>query len=160
MDRSYSSACRIVLFTTSFAPLGTFAEEPRPKERVPSYSNQDLDRVHAQREQVGFASIPATAEGRQSTPAPAAHKSGEQFWRREADAHRGRIAVLQRALAELQDKATATRRPASSRGRKTAATSPPSFERRIAALQARIRDEDARFLDRARKEGALPGWLR
>ena len=35
-----------------------------------------------------------------------------------------------------------------------------AWRRQIAALEARMRDEEARFEDRARREGALPGWLR
>ena len=35
-----------------------------------------------------------------------------------------------------------------------------SWERRRKALLERMRDLESRFLDRARRERALPGWLR
>lgn len=161
MTHPYSSAWRVVLFATSLTSPAAIAEEPRPKDAVRVYGNQDLDRVHAQREETGSSSVPAVSEiaPRPSTRSPAARTSGEDFWRKEAEAHRARVAALQRSLAELQDKA-AVKHPAPTYGRRTAAASPPPFDRRIAALQARIRDEETHFLDRARREGALPGWLR
>lgn len=162
MKRSYPWVCRLVLVAASVGAPVALAEEPDRKRGVPTYSNQDLDRVHAQREQLGFASVPAVSDpaGRLSTRPPARRQDGEDFWRRAAEAHRGRVAALERALAELQDKAAAARPPAPETGRKPTAATQPSYLRRIAALQARIHDEEMRFLDRARREGALPGWLR
>jgi hypothetical protein len=34
------------------------------------------------------------------------------------------------------------------------------MRRQLAAMEARVRDEETRFEERARREGALPGWLR
>jgi hypothetical protein len=160
MSRWYPSVSRAAVTAVCLAIPVALAEEPDRKRAVPAYGNQDLDRVHEQREQIGSASVPAKAAERPARNAPASRDRGEEFWRREAEAYRGRVAVLQRALADLEDKSTTARRSSSASGRKPAAAPPPSFERRIAALQARIHDEEMRFLDRARREGALPGWLR
>jgi len=162
MNRSYTSALGAALVAAALLTPDARTEEPRPRESPRIYGNHDLDRVHAQREEVGFASVPAVTEKEAgpSSGATAKPKSGEEFWRREAETHRARLAALQRTLAELQDKAAAARRAATGQSRKNAANPAPSFERRIAAVEARIHDEEMRFLDRARREGALPGWLR
>jgi len=34
------------------------------------------------------------------------------------------------------------------------------LERRLRAIEERIREAESRFEDRARRERALPGWLR
>jgi hypothetical protein len=34
------------------------------------------------------------------------------------------------------------------------------LQERLSALEARIREMESSLLDRARREGALPGWLR
>jgi hypothetical protein len=68
---------------------------------------------------------------------------------------RERIDEMRARLAEREASRSPSRRPHASNEAQLEA-----WRRQIAVLEARLRDEEARFEDRARREGALPGWLR
>jgi hypothetical protein len=145
-------------------------EEKKPVP-VPVYTNDDLDRVSPFRDETGVNSAvkappapPPSAVGRHA--ADQGHAKSEAYWRREAErlhermrvAH-DRIDLLRARIDERESQS-----PGRSRGRgKSAGGADAQLEgwrRQLAALEARVHDEDARFEDRARREGALPGWLR
>jgi hypothetical protein len=137
------------------------AEESR-KKPVRVYTNEDLQRYSSRRDE-STAGEPAVAD----TPIPERPRErGERYWRQEADRVRERIAALQadadalRArLAALREGSRAAARPAASRRRGEEASAAES-EARLRSLEERIRSVQAAFEERARRAGALPGWLR
>jgi hypothetical protein len=171
-------------FRTMVLPLGfglsavlcvhaaTADEDPPPASRPPArvYTNEDLDRVHPFRDETGVRSVPAVPPEERSAPARAEKPRGrgEEHWRREAARVRERIRTLQAQASELRasiaeqaDEAThfLTRRrrsPASLSG--DASTS--RLRARLASLERRIREMEEDLAERARRDGALPGWLR
>jgi hypothetical protein len=127
------------------------------------YTNADLDRVHPLRGETGALSTPAaTAAANAVTSAPRGR--GEAHWRREAAKVRERqrtlaqkVEVLRARLAESSE----TGRRLSRRGRSAAsASSEAALRARVSALEQRHRQLDEDLADRARRDGALPGWLR
>jgi chromosome segregation ATPase len=111
--------------------------------------------------------VPPSASTRASDDGRA---RSEAYWRRQAESlhvrlqrARDRMDDLRARIAEKEAKADAPLSSRSRRGRASPASSEAQIEalrRQLAALEARVRDEEARFEDRARREGALPGWLR
>ena len=142
--------------------------EPPRTERVDAhrvYTNEDLDRLAPYRGQTGVLSTPAVTPG---LPLPEARPSGhgEAYWRREAERVRrlvrgleGRAAELRLRIAQQQALQRGQTGP-STRGRRSRPSSMPAWEARLQALESRIREERASLEDRARRDGALPGWLR
>jgi hypothetical protein len=126
---------------------------------APIYTNDDLDRVHPHRAETGVDSTPAAAAataGVESTEPRRAH--GEAYWRREAER-------LQDQLATLAGQADRLRARIDERRRRPGVRpySDPQVEgwqAQVERLQARMRLLQDRLHDRARREGALPGWLR
>jgi septal ring factor EnvC (AmiA/AmiB activator) len=141
---------------------------PRPPVRV--YTNEDLDRVHALRDQTGVHSVPAVPPEERSAPARAekARGHGEEHWRREATRVRERVRAMQAQAADLRASIAAQadeaahflsgRRRSSASLSGNAATS--RLQSRLAALERRIREMEEDLAERARRDGALPGWLR
>jgi hypothetical protein len=128
--------------------LSARADEKKP---VPVYTNADLERVRPYRDDTGVASRPAVA----SVPTAEAESRptgrGEAYWRREAARVRQRL----EALAEQEE--ARRQRPGV-----RSFTDPQvvRWQARIQGLQARRRALEEALLDRARRDGALPGWLR
>jgi hypothetical protein len=141
------------------------AEDKKP---VPTFTNEDLARVSPYRAETGALSTPA------ATPAPASAAArphtraarGEEYWRREAEREESRLRPLRRRLTELRLKIEETRHKPVGAGGKTgrnaasASASLDHLERQLRAVQEEIRDAELRFEERARRAGALPGWLR
>lgn len=145
--------------------LGSLANAQTEKPRARTYTNEDLDRVHVDRAETGASSEvaepPRTQATREHERRPL---RGEEYWRREAEREQRRLEPLRRRLADLERR-LAEHRSKPQRGRKGSFDPPPDasidqFQAQIQTLRARIRDEESRFEDRARREGALPGWLR
>jgi hypothetical protein len=147
------------------------SEEKRP---VPVYTNEDLERVAPYKDQTGVASKPGSetatnkragtlrqelggdgaAAGRKRRSA----ESNEERWRLEAERFRAR-------LQPLRDKADDLRLQIDQRQRQPGVRpySDPKVvadQRRLRILEARIRQSEDAFEDRARRQGALPGWIR
>jgi hypothetical protein len=148
-------------------------EEPSPPPRPPVrlYTNEDLERVHPFRDQTGVRSVPAVAPDDETGPAPVERRRGrgEGYWRREAARVRERVASLTARAADLRAEVAAKADEAShvlgGRGRRSSASlsGPGSLVRlqaRLLALEKRIREAEDDLADRARRDGALPGWLR
>ena len=95
-----------------------------------------------------------------------ARGGGEAYWRKEA----GRIREKLRAMTEQREALRAQiaeqesgadsfqRRRRSSSA--SSSTSVRALKARLAALERRMHDTEDDLLDRARRAGALPGWLR
>jgi hypothetical protein len=130
------------------------------------YTNEDLDRVKPYRDQTGVNSTPAVAPASSEAAAPAAGSRArgrsrphdETYWRHEADRHRT-------SVHGLEQRAAALRRRIADRRRQPKVM--PARDPQIQAWQAQldetdreIREQESRFEERARHEGALPGWLR
>ena len=135
------------------------------KQEVRNYTNDDLDRVRPRRDETGVNSSPAPTGLRPAVagaPAPGrgvkGAQSSEAYWRKEAERQRVRMDVFRREAAALEQKLAERQRKPGVRP-----YSDPEIERyraSLSELHARAREVEARFLDRARREGALPGWLR
>jgi hypothetical protein len=148
----------------------TADDEPSPPRRPPArvYTNEDLDRVHPFRDETGIRSVPAVPPG--DRPAPASEKGrgrGEDYWRREAARVRERVRATEEQAAELRaqiaEQADEAGRVLSRRRASSASLSGgPSARLRskLASLERRVREMEEELADRARRDGALPGWLR
>jgi chromosome segregation ATPase len=147
-----------------FAGAAAAAGDPK----VPCYTNADLDRVSSLRGQTGVLSEVAapTAADRKAEKEEEReehHRSkAERTWRQAARRHRAQVRRLEKRLAALQRRKDAYERRRRTQMMKGKIPDPPSkdFDTQIAELQEEIRQSESDFLDRARRDGALPGWLR
>ena len=145
-----------VLSCVAVAASAAAAEQKRP---VPSYTNEDLARVSERRAETGVESDaalppPTAVPGRRTEQR--AH--GEEYWRHEVERQRRRLEPLERRLAGLEAKLAERRRQPGVRPYSDPQVE--SYETQLKTLRERIREEQSRFEDRARREGAMPGWLR
>jgi hypothetical protein len=148
------------------SPACEAAPAPSDHSSVRRYTNEDLDRVHPCRSQTGVASVPASTPDRRrarSRPVGSPRVRGEDYWRKEAARVRERVAGLQaqaeevRAdIADLESRQRETVLGRSRGGR----SSGRRLQARLAGIERRIRLIEDELRDRARREGALPGWLR
>ncbi len=155
------------------------AEQTHPAARpVPArvYTNDDLERVRPFRDELGARSVPAVPQGdgrghrrAAGDGAPAPEKvvaRGEAYWRREAEKLRERLRTLSDQRDALRDRLAERRddeRRVLRRGRGSVSSQTESdrtLEARIATIERRMRDLEEDLADRARRAGALPGWLR
>jgi len=137
-------------------PAQAYDEKPH----VRTYTNEDLERMRPQRGETGATSEPvagAINEARRDRDRPAAR--GEEFWRLEAERRQRKLEPLRRRLQDLEQR-LAERRSRPPGRRDGVDPVPDALLAQIRALRAGIREEESRFEDRARREGALPGWLR
>jgi len=133
------------------------ADERRAPARV--YTNDDLARVSSRRGETGVESQPAAAPPAVSpAAADGAGGRGESYWRGEAARVRQRVEPWRDAAADLRVDIAA--RQAAPGVRPYTDPQVRAWQRRLEALEARIRDAEDRFEERARRAGALPGWLR
>ena len=153
----------------------------RAGDATPSYTNDDLDRIAPRRGETGVTSVPAsrampaTVETTRERAAGGAH--GEAYWRQEADKLHDRLMPLrQRADAlrlriERASREKPTRpsgkaggkpsgKPGAGRSQRPAPDTVGPLREQFAAVEKEIREREDRLEDRARREGALPGWLR
>lgn len=144
-----------------FTPRGG-AEETRG---TPTYTNEDLERLAPYRGQTGVLSTPASPGGGKAAAEPKGR--GEAYWRREAERLRTRLRPLRRRAEELRLRLEETRaaewakRSRSGRGAGGASgASGEALRRRLESVESEIRDREDELHERARREGALPGWLR
>jgi len=161
------------------ALAGPLGAEEAERPRVPLYTNEDLDRVRPYRDQTGVASRPdpgpPSAGDRPPASAGPARRGrsggratggrgasrGETYWRGEAARVRERVRALDDQAADLRRRIAEKRaEPWTNRPRPPAGPAIAALEARIAALAERRRALENDLEDRARREGALPGWLR
>lgn len=130
--------------------------------RVRAYTNDDLARYAHLRAQ-DPADEPAPARPRSPRPAregaaPGASPRGEAYWRREAERTEEAVRRLRDQAADVADKVSDLRRQPG-----VLPYSDPRIvrlEARRRALDERAREAELRLEERARRAGALPGWLR
>jgi hypothetical protein len=163
-----------VLLLAAAARLGA-AEETKPRS---SFTNDDLDRMAPRRGETGVLSTPAFKPSevpKDARPAKPGEERGESYWRSEAEKVRGGLQRL-RAQAEAArlrlDKARRSARDAAFKAARSSAkagssSSPAHTELRLAELEAdlksleqEIRSREEELQERARRAGALPGWIR
>ena len=137
------------------------------------YTNDDLDRVRPFRDELGARSVPAVSDHGRETAAGSPGRAitssvdrGEAYWRREAEKLRDRVRNLAdqretlraRVAERREDERRELGRGRGSRG--TGTESQQTLEKRIAAIERRMRELEEDLAERARRAGALPGWLR
>jgi|MudIll2142460700_1097286.scaffolds.fasta_scaffold168758_2 hypothetical protein len=139
----------------------------RTKPPVRLYTNEDLDRVRPFRDETGVSSVPAVPAGDRETRPPAGERQkarGEAYWRREAERVRDRVQAVEARAAELRAQIAERAEEASrgTRGRRSSSGSgsTATLRAKLASLESRIRQLEDNLAERARREGALPGWLR
>ena len=139
----------------------------RSEDKVPVrlYTNEDLERVAPYRDQTGVASVPSVAASfSPASPEPrdaGRRPQGEAYWRREAEGVRERVRALEARAAEIRQRLAESRQaPAVFGRRRPAAPATAGLEARLHSLEREIREVQEGLEDRARREGALPGWLR
>jgi hypothetical protein len=159
-----------------FGPAAPADEPPPRPERPPArvYTNEDLARVHPFRSETGVDSVPAfkpgppERESRSGASRAGSAARGEPYWRREAEKARGRMRTLvdqaetlrARIAAREDERRQATRQ---GRGRSSAgatADTTATLRAQLASVERRMRELEDDLAERARREGALPGWLR
>jgi septal ring factor EnvC (AmiA/AmiB activator) len=131
------------------------------------YTNEDLERVHPLRHETGVSSVPAVAPSEAATapePTGRSRRRGEEYWRREARRVRDRVRTLagQAATlrAQLAEREEERRRFAYRRRGSSASGSDATLRARLETTEHRMRELEDELQERARREGALPGWLR
>jgi hypothetical protein len=160
------------LFVSSFlacglvSPTVVFSEE-KPPVRV--YTNDDLDRMAPYRGQTGVNSVPAVAASA-AAESPSSRSSvrggkAEAYWHREAERVRTRVRGLEARAAEVRLRLQEERqRPVDfgrgHTGQPKRPSAVPALQAKLAAVEREIRAVQDELDDRARRQGALPGWLR
>jgi hypothetical protein len=145
-------------------------EAPRAATRKPVrvYTNEDLERIHPFAGQTGGSSTPAVAaEDEETAPAepdPRTRGRGERYWRDEAARVRERLRALEERAAGLRSRIAERSRESPVYGRKSPSASKSdgiaSLQASLAAVERRIKSTEDDLAERARRDGALPGWLR
>ncbi len=150
------------------------ADEAEKKRPVPVYTNEDLERVRPFRDETGVASVPASwpdaTPGPSRSSASLSHRAGprasgpdlrgEAWWRGEAARVRERVRALDLQAAELRRRIAEVRAEPWSSRRRRAVPDTRSWQARLAAIESRRRALEDDLRERARRAGALPGWLR
>lgn len=126
------------------------------------YTNDDLERVAPYRDQTGVNSRAAAPPPR--TPDPERPRAAqtdvrdERYWRQQADRTAEEVRELREQAATLAERVGRRRREQG-----VLPYSDPevvAMEQKRQALEERARDAHDRLEERARRAGALPGWLR
>lgn len=155
-----------------WAQAASGEEDPARPKRAPVrvYTNADLDRVHPLREETGIDSVPAVSPGDEPAPTSRDERKGrgEPYWRSEAVRARERIRRMETQAEELRaaiaEQASEAAHLLSGRRRSAASLSgngsTTRLQARLASLERRMREIEEDLADRARRDGALPGWLR
>jgi hypothetical protein len=159
-----------VVCALAAAGLAAGGEERKPA-RV--YTNEDLERVAPRRGETGVLSRPGTPpstreETRRKVRSDGGDPSrGEEFWRREAARVKARVRTLQdqasRVREQIERQAEASWTGGGRRRRARGVQSwarEDSRARRLREILARIHELESDLEDRARRDGALPGWIR
>jgi len=161
---SLASVVPSVRATADQTPADEREAPPRPKARV--YTNEDLDRVHPFAAQTGGSSVAAVeADAKPARAVPPGHKGkGEEHWRGEAARVREKLRALEERAAELRSRIAERSSQSEVFGRRRSSgsskASVTSLQASLAAVEHRMRLTQEDLEERARRDGALPGWLR
>jgi hypothetical protein len=150
-------------------PALAWPYDSEEKKQVRVYTNEDLETVRPYRNETGVASKPAVQDperagtlrqdlGRDGAAAGKERRSAEEHWRAAAER-------LREKLQGPRDRADELRRQIEERRRQPGVLpySDPQIvaaQRRLELIERRIREAESNFEDRARRNGALPGWIR
>jgi hypothetical protein len=128
------------------------------EEKPRVYTNDDLDRLAPLRGQTGVLSEPS-----KPSPSPRAAVSkdsgrDERYWRQQADRAAEQVRRLREQAMALAEKVDELRHQPG-----VQPYSDPrvrALEQKRQALEERAREAESRLEERARRAGAMPGWLR
>ena len=147
------AACLFAFSLCASLPAG--AEDRKP---VPLYTNDDLARVSPRRDETGVFTMPKAARETVAPAEPRQTARGEAYWRREAERVRQKVEPLRQRIAELRFRMDEReRRPGV---RPVTDSQLQAMSRRLRLWEQQMHDIEDRFEERARRAGALPGWLR
>jgi hypothetical protein len=151
------SSKRKTLCLALWAALRTAGAVADTPARV--YTNEDLDRVSPFKGETGVTSQPAVAPDAVRPAAPRETRGADEArWRQEAERLRERLVPMRHRIEDLRLRIDQRRgKPG------VLPYSDPqivSWERDLKRWEERAHDMEDRFLERARRAGALPGWLR
>lgn len=139
------------------------------EKRARVYTNEDLERVRPFRDETGVASKPGpdtAGDERTGNERKAAGAAGtrrkeghsEEYWREQARRLREKLQGPRDRADELREQIEERRRQPGVRP-----YSDPrvvALQKRLEVLERRIREAESGFEDRARRQGAMPGWIR
>lgn len=150
------------------APAARADEAPRPARRPPArlYTNADLDRVHPFAAETGVSSVPAVTP--HDTPPAVSLDTrrrgrGEDYWRSEAARVRERLRAFAQRATELRariDERASENEVFGRRRASSGSSSIAALRASLAAVERRARSTEDDLEERARRDWALPGWLR
>jgi hypothetical protein len=162
MTKRFALACALAL-----AGLPAIGEEGKPARL---YTNEDLDRIAPRRGETGALSRPGPspaprAAARESGETAGASTKGEAYWRREASRVRTQVRTLEEQASRVREQIErAANRPSTGKNRqgrpRESWAAEDNRSRRLREIEARARELESNLEDRARREGAPPGWLR
>src|SRR5262245_13131006 len=167
--RSTFRALALGLSLAPALPFVLLAAEEKPTPRRPKariYTNDDLDRVQPFAAETGGSSVPAVPaeEARPARAAESGRKGrGEAHWRAEAARVRERLRELEERAAGLRSQIAERSSQSEVFGRRRSSSDKTSVVRlqaSLAAIERRARQTQEDLEERARRDGALPGWLR
>lgn len=161
------SIAAIALAAAPQPPDCSLPSSPRTEPRV--FTNADLDRMAACRYQTGAQSqVGAQASGTATPPAPRTKRASpseasdrdalEADWRARWRSVDQKARKLRQEARELRQEAAET--PRDPKKQPTGRRSPSLLISRARSLEAEARELEDEFQERARRQGALPGWLR
>lgn len=155
--------------------LSPAASADEPRRPTPSYTDADLARYAATRPPAAKPEAAATPDrpepGQRGRRARAGagddldreasqRASDERYWRREAEQARERARKHEDQAATLEAQVVEQRQSRRARSSGGAAPQVASLERRARLARERAREILDAFEERARRAGALPGWIR
>lgn len=156
---------RVTVLAAILCASAAVAEEARRKP-VRVYTNEDLERYSSRRVEAPLTEPAAAATPSAAPPPERRPERGESYWRKEADRVRDRIALLKAEANALRARLAATQQASRAAAGSTASrrrgeeASSAETETKLRSLEERIRSMQAGLEERARRAGALPGWLR
>jgi len=122
-----------------------------------AFGDDDLERYERRRDPDARPAVPAVPRA----PAPPRDLTRERvYWRKEVEQHQREVAKINANLRRLEWRLNEKR--SRRRNREWLAEDPAIglLEDSIRALREERQRLEERFRERARKEGAFPGWLR
>ena len=134
---------------------------------VKKYDNRDLDRIHGQdRSPTGISASgmrDETHSAKRRREEEAERREREQFWRQERRRHDERQLRLSAKIERLEWRLNRRREQLRHASERLSGRDDPTIliiQSSLAALRAEHRKREEGFLERGRRAGALPGWLR
>ncbi len=130
-----------------------------PGRPARSFRNDDLERYRRRRApQSTSVALPAASPPAAAPPRDVARE--RVYWRKEAQQHEREVAKVEASLRRLEWRLNEKRSKRRSREWLTEDPTIALLEDSIRSLTEERDRLQERFRERARKEGALPGWLR